>query len=337
MLFRSRAADVDRVRQLRLDRLRQMRDVPGAVAERVYLRQIYGAHPYGHLPIGDEVGLGGSSIDDVHRCYAATFSPARTALVVVGAFSHDELFRIVEDTFGDWQVPAGTANGGTRAESVAVHTPRAPRPVIVPRPGAAQSELRIGQIAARRGTPDYMPLVVMNAILGGQFVSRINLKLREEKAFTYGARTGFDWRRGMSPLGMQTSVHTAATAEAVADTLAEFSDIRGTRPPTEAEMISAKAALTAGFPRNFESAGQVARSVAQLALYGLPDSYFETFVPRIRAVTADDVTRVAQEYVHPEKMTVVVVGDRDAVESPLGALGLGDPIVLSSTGDPASL
>jgi predicted Zn-dependent peptidase len=89
-----------------------------------------------------------------------------------------------------------------------------------------QSELRIGHLAARRDTPDYAPLLVMNALLGGQFVSRINLKLREEKAFTYGARTGFDWRRGLGPFSMQASVHTAATAEAIADSLKEFADIR---------------------------------------------------------------------------------------------------------------
>lgn len=330
-----RDTDFERVRQLRLDRLRQLRDVPGAVAERVYLRQLYGAHPYGHLAVGDEPGLRASSLDDVRRCYAATFLPARTQLIVVGAFSHDRLFRIVEDAFGGWYASTAVVPGGPAAEAEAPPSGRGPRLVLVPRPGAAQSELRIGQLTTRRMTPDYMPLVVMNAILGGQFVSRINLKLREEKAFTYGARTGFDWRRGVSPLGMQASVHTAATAEAVSDTLTEFADLRGSRPPSEAEMTSAKAALTAGFPRNFESAGQVARSLAQLALYGLPDTYFEEFVPRIRAVTADDVTRVAQAHIDPGAMTVVVVGDRDAVERPLGGLGVGDPVVLSPAGEPS--
>ena len=175
----------------------------------------------------------------------------------------------------------------------------------------------------------------MNAILGGQFVSRINLKLREEKAFTYGVRTGFDWRRGLGPFSVQTSVHTAATAESIADTLEEISGLRGTRPATAQEMSLAQASLTRGYPRNFETAHQVARSVAQLVLYGLPDSYFETFVSRVSAVTGADVTRVAHRYIDPDRVTraiALVVGDRNATESSLAGLGLGELQVLPPTG-----
>jgi predicted Zn-dependent peptidase len=203
---------------------------------------------------------------------------------------------------------------------------------LIPREGAAQSELRIGHLSARRDTPDYAPLLVMNAVLGGQFVSRINLKLREEKAFTYGVRTGFDWRRGLGPFSMQSSVHTAATAEAIRDSLKEIADIRGERPSTVEELSLAKASLTLGYPRNFETAQQVARSVAQLALFDLPDSYFEDFVPRVNAVTVDDVTRVAQEYLDPSRTITLVVGDRKAVEGSLDALGLGELHVLPAAG-----
>jgi predicted Zn-dependent peptidase len=130
---------------------------------------------------------------------------------------------------------------------------------IVPRDRAAQSELRIGHLATGRNTPDYPALLVMNALLGGQFVSRVNLKLREEKGFTYGARTGFDWRRGATPFVLQASVHTAATADAIRDSLGELQGIRGARPPTGAELMLAKASLTRGYPRNFETAQQVAK------------------------------------------------------------------------------
>jgi predicted Zn-dependent peptidase len=183
-------------------------------------------------------------------------------------------------------------------------------------------------LSARRNTPDYSALLVMNAVLGGQFVSRINLKLREEKGYTYGARTGFDWHRGLAPFSMQASVHTAATAEAIRDSLNEFDAIRGTRPATENELSLAKASLTRGYPRNFETAQQVARGVAQLALYDLPDTYFEQFVPRTNAVTADDVTRVATQYLHPGKITTLVVGDHAQIEDSLRALDLGPPQLL---------
>ena len=188
----------------------------------------------------------------------------------------------------------------------------------------------MGHLSARRDTPDYSALLVMNAVLGGQFVSRINLKLREEKGYTYGARTGFDWRRGKSPFAMQASVHTAATAEAIRDALTELEAIRGVRPPTDGEMSLAKASLTRGYPRNFETAQQVARSVAHLALYGLPDSYFEQFITRVNAVTSADVTRVATQYLDPSRITTLVVGDHGTIADSMDALGLGAPVVLSA-------
>jgi predicted Zn-dependent peptidase len=202
------------------------------------------------------------------------------------------------------------------------------RLAIVPREAAAQSELRIGHLATRRTTPDYHALLVMNAALGGQFVSRVNLKLREEKGYTYGARTGFDWRRGVAPFALQVSVHTASTADAIRDGLAEIEAIRGPRPLTDDELTLAKASLTKGYARNFETAQQVTRSVAQLALYGLPDTYFAEFVPTVTAVMGSDVTRVAAQYLDPAKLTTLIVGDHSAIADSLPSLGLGDAQVL---------
>ena len=327
-----RAADFERVRQLRLDRLRQLKDLPPAVAERAFLQLLYPSHPYGHLAIGSDAALRELTREDVIRFHRATFVPWRATLVVAGALSHDELLTIAEDGFEKWEgeeagrdVPAGapdvTAGPASRGHLA-----------IVPREGAAQSELRIGHLSARRDTPDYAQLLVMNAILGGQFVSRINLKLREEKAFTYGVRTGFDWRRGLGPFSVQTSVHTAATAESIADTLQEISALRSERPATAQEMSLAQASLTRGYPRAFETVQQVARSVAQLALFDLPDSYFEEFVPKVNAVTADEVTRVARSYLDPSRAIALIVGDRQATEESLTALGLGELQVLPPTG-----
>ena len=153
----------------------------------------------------------------------------------------------------------------------------------------------------------------MNAVAGGQFVSRINLKLREEKGYTYGARTGFDWHKGMAPFVMHASVHTAATAEAVRDTLHELDALRGPRPVTPAELDLAKASLTRGYPQNFQTVPQVARAIGQLALYGLPDDYFSNFGPNIHSVTVDDVTRAAQAHLDPGSLTLLVVGDEKIV------------------------
>lgn len=324
-----RPTDFDRVRQLRLDRLRQLRDLPPALAERAFLQLLYGDHPYGHLAIGSESALRALDLDELAAFHAAICRPARATLVAVGAMSHDELLRIAVAGFGEWtSAPAAThpdaVNGGA--------TPPLPRLALIARERAPQSELRIGHLSAERTTPDYHALLVANAVLGGQFVSRINLKLREEKGFTYGARTGFDWRRGASPFALQASVHTAATAEAVADSLHELDAIRGARPPSDTELALAKASLTRGYPRNFETAQQVARAVGQLALYGLPDAYFEEFVPRVAAIGVDEVTRAAARHIDAGRATTLVVGDYQAIAQSLPALGLGDPHLLPNEG-----
>jgi predicted Zn-dependent peptidase len=322
-----RESDFARVRQLRLDRLKQLKDLPNAVAERAFLRLMYAQHPYGHLPIGSDAALRAISLDEVSAMHAETFRPSSATLVVTGALSHDELLRAAA-VFGEWKDATASRTTTPAASAIAPSEVAPPRLAVVPRESAAQSEIRIGHLSARRKTPDYPALLVMNALLGGQFVSRVNLKLREEKGYTYGARTGFDWRRGLSPFVLQASVHTASTANAVADAIAEIDGIRGSRPPTDEELALAKASLTRGYPRNFETAQQVARSVAQLALYDLPDTYFAEFVPKANAVSKDDVTRAAARYLDPSRLSTLIVGDHSAIADTLLTLGLGPPSVL---------
>ena len=321
--------DFTRVRQLRLDRLKQIKDLAPAVAERGFLRLLYGRHPYGHVPLGTAAALQALTVDEAGVLHRTTFRPSEATLVVGGPYSHAELLRVGEDAFGGWAGERGDRTG-IRAADTAPAAPSSPTLAVLPREGAAQSELRIGHLSARRNIPDYPALLVMNAVLGGQFVSRVNLKLREEKGYTYGARTGFDWRRGISPFVLQTSVHTAATAEAVRDSIREIEGIRGERPVTDRELTLAKASLTRGYPRNFETVQQVARSVAQLALYDLPDTYFAEFVPKVNAVSAADVARVATQYLDPAKLTTLVVGDHSAIAESLGALGYGSIAVVAA-------
>jgi zinc protease len=318
-----RETDADRVRQLRLDRLRQLKDHPPAVAEREFLRLLYGTHPYGHLSIGSEDSLRTLTIDDIRHAHARTVRPATSVLVVVGAMRTETLRDCADRAFGAWDGAVSLGPAAATAASDAPASTSAARVTIVPRPGAAQSELRIGHLSrARRDSPDYPALIVLNAALGGQFVSRVNMKLREEKAYTYGARTSFDWRRRGSLFALQASVHSGSTADAIADSLGELEGVRGARPLSSRELELAKASLTRGYPRNFETAQQVARSVAQLAAFGLPDDYFERFTPRAQAVTEADVARVATEYLHPGELTTLVVGDAEAIADSIRALGL---------------
>jgi predicted Zn-dependent peptidase len=183
-----------------------------------------------------------------------------------------------------------------------------------------------------RDTPDYYALVAANAVLGGQFVSRINLNLREDKGFTYGAFTAFEFRRQPGPFALHCSVQTAATGRAIEESLSEIAAIRGPRPATPQELALGVAGLTRGYARNFETPEQIARAIAQLALYDLPDTYFTEFVPRVERVTVDDVTSAVARHLDPERLTTLVVGDLDRIAGELTQLGLGDPVVLSPDG-----
>lgn len=320
--------DFARVRALRLDRLRQFRDHPGAVAERAFARLLYEDHPYGHLSAGTEAALEQMTADDVRRFHRTGYQPAGATLVVAGAAAVEELDGVCAEVFGGWS----SSGPGVDLGAARMMPPLVPghRLAIVPRPGAAQSELRLGHLCASRDTPDYHALLVLNTILGGQFVSRINLNLREDKGYTYGARTGIDLRRGLGPFVLQMSVQTEVTAAAITESLREIEDVRGPRPVTADERDLALASLTLGYPRGFETAQQVARSVAQLALHGLPDSYFEDFVPSVSRVSVDDVMRVAQRYLDPSRLVTLIVGDHDAVAPSLGSLQLGEPVVLGA-------
>ena len=338
--------DVRRVRALRLSRLMQLRDVPAAVAERVFTARLYGDfHPYGHTAMGTEASLTTMSVDEMRWFHEERYRTCSPVLVVAGDASHDELIDIVGETWG----PAGkwggaesggyTTNGGSHAPGQ-VHAKDWPpipdtttRIALVDRPGAAQSELRIGRVAAARLTPDYHTLGVLNTALGGAFVSRINLNLREERGVTYGARSSFDFRRKPGPFVVQASVQTDATAVSVSEVLREIEEMREHRPIAADELTRAQAALVRGFPRAFETAEQIARAIAQLALYELPDDYFERFVPRVKAVTAEAVTDAARRYLPNHDMHVVVVGDRQRIGESLATLGLGQPAEVSASQD----
>jgi zinc protease len=317
-----REHDVARVRQLRLHRLTQLRDVPGAIADRAFLSLIYGAHPYGHSPIGTEQSLASMTVEDVQTFHARAIRPSVATLIAVGDCDHETIRRLAADAFGGWD------NGAVDDELDDVVLPQPVPLSIVPRPAAPQSELRIGHVAAPRNTPDYHALVTANMVLGGQFTSRINLNLREDKGFTYGARTAFEFRRRPGPFVLSVGVQTSATAESIAESIGEISAMISTRPITVDELRLAAAALTRGYARNFETADQIARGATQLALYDLPDSYFVDFVPTVERLTTEEVTSAMARHLDASRLTTVIVGDYDAVGADLSSLGLGDPIVL---------
>lgn len=322
--------DFNRIRNLRLERLKQMKDHAAALAERVYARVLYGSHPYGHLSLGSEAALTAMTLDGVRDLHAALFAPAGSTLVVVGDRPEEELLDVAAKMFDPWR--AARSSAPVDRDAALRPPPEMPAVTlgVVSRPGAAQSELRIGHVCAPRSTPDYPALLILNTVLGGDFVSRLNLNLREAKGYTYGVRTGFNLRRGIGPFVVQTSVGTEVTGPAIQEALAEILAIAGSRPPTSEEVALAFASLSKGYPRGFETAGQVARSVAQLALHNLPDTYFEEYVPQLSRITAEDVGAAARRYLVPAKMTTLIVGDLDKIHGSLPGLGLGPHQLLTA-------
>jgi zinc protease len=324
MLVRPRfeQREFDRVRDLRLNRLLQLKDMPPALADRAFAQLLYRGHPYGHLPIGSEGALRSLMIRDITSFHRRACIPSRTTLIAVGDASHDTLQNAVRRAFDAWQADETepVADPETFAPAPAPPT----RLALVHRQGAAQSELRIGHVALPRRTADYHAALVANMILGGQFVSRINMNLREEKGYTYGARTAFEFRRAPGPFVLHASVQSDATADALKESLSEIRAIRGGRPITRQELEVGRASLTRGYPRNFETADQIARAAAQLALYDLPDDYFTTFVPKVLALTEEAVTAVAAKHIDPDRLLAVIVGDRDKLAPSLRALDLGE-------------
>jgi predicted Zn-dependent peptidase len=321
--------EFDRVRDLRLNRLLQMKDMPQSLADRAFTELLFRNHPYGHLPIGSEGSLRGLMIRDISAFHRRAYHPSRTTVIAVGDAPPDVLTAAAARAFDSWKVDAGEPIADP--DTFPSPAPPASRIALVHRGGAAQSELRIGHVALPRRSPDYHGALVANMILGGQFVSRINMNLREDKGYTYGARTVFEFRRAAGPFVLHASVQADATADALREAIGEIRAIRGERPVTRQELELGRASLTRGYPRSFETADQVARAAAQLALYELPDDYFTTFVPRMLALTEDEVTAIAAKHLDPARLLTVIVGDRDKVLPSLKALELGDVADVSVT------
>ena len=311
------ADDFRRVRDLRQSRLRQLSQSASASADRTFIQAVFGPHPYGHGTLGTISALEGLTLEEVRAHWERTFAPAAATLVVVGDVAADAAFARAEAALGGWTNPSDPLP--RLADVPAPHA--APEILVVDRPGASQSELRLGHLGPSRSVAEYHAIAALNAIVGGQFTSRINRNLRETRGITYGASTSFDMRRMGGSFCCLTGVQSSATAVAVSEILSELSAAREVGAITAGELARARAGLTRGYVRQFESNAQVARAAVILVTYELPDDTFDRFVPGIDALTADDVTAAARKYLHPDEAVVVIVGDEAKCRAELEATG----------------
>jgi predicted Zn-dependent peptidase len=317
-------SEVERLRDERLTDLLQAKADPRRRADEAYVSTIYaGSSPY-HRPAGGTADtVARLTAADLRSVQARSVTPSRSALVVAGDVDPDHVLAIVERLFGEWTgADAGFdgSDGSSPIDDAAAIDER--RVVVVHRPGAVQTEIRIGHPGLARRTDDFYPVTVMSAILGGLFNSRLNMNLREEKGYTYGASAGFDLRRGRGPFTARAAVNTEATITSLREFLLELDRIREA-PVTEAELRAARDYLVGVFPLRFETPGPVAGSLAGLFVHSLPDDELAHYRARIEAVTADDVLRVAREHIRPERAAIVLVGDHDQFGGALEAEDLG--------------
>ncbi|MEO6333581.1 MAG: pitrilysin family protein [Pyrinomonadaceae bacterium] len=322
------ATELESQRARSLIGLRQQRANANAVSNIVYNKVLYGEHPYGRDT--NEASLKAVTRDDIVKFYEATFRPNNGVLIVVGDFDKGALKGKLENAFGGWK--SGTvANRDLPTAKGFAKTGI----YIVDRPNSAQSVVSIGQVGIDRSNPDYFPVVVMNSILGGGITSRISMNLREDKGYTYGANSGFVYRRGPGPFRAGGDIQTAVTKEAIVEFMKELNGIRGGVPITDKELDYNKQSLIRRYPGGFETVGAISSQLANLVVYGLPDSYFNDYISKVSAVTLNDVNRVAKQYLDPSKMAIVIVGDRKTIEP--GLKGLGYPITfLDADGKPVS-
>ena len=322
--------EVDRLRDERLTDLIQAKADPRRRADEAYVSSIYAAASPYHRPAGGTAETVGTlTAAELRTIHGRAYAPSRAALVVAGEIDPDDVVAAAERLFGDWRA-AGAApapiDDTSGVSGRVVH--------VVHRPGAVQTEIRVGHPGLARRHPDFHAVSVMSAILGGLFNSRLNMNLREEKGYTYGASAGFDLRRARGPFTARAAVNTEATVPALHEFLVELERIRQD-PVTDPELRAARDFLVGVFPLRFETPGPVAGSLAGLFVHELPEDELTHYREAIEAVTADDVLRVAREHIHPDRAAIVLVGDHDAFGAALEGEALG-PIDVTRDPEPVA-
>jgi zinc protease len=325
--FRTR--EVERLKAERLAELMQLRAEPRGLADELFASFLYNpASRYARSEGGDETSIGAIERDHILGFHEARYLPGSVTVIVVGDIEFDKAEALVRAAFGDWK-------GGTPARVTADDVPtRRERAVhLIAKTDAPQSELRIGHVGIPRNHPDFFQTNVMNAVLGGLFNSRINLNLREAHGYTYGAFSGFEWRRQAGPFAVHTAVKSDITDAAAREVLLEIDRIRA-EPVTAEELSLATSYLDGVFPIRFESTSSIAAALAVLVIHALPEDYYDRYRERVRALTSDQLLEAAKRHLHPESLQMVVVGDPATVRAPLEAMNFGPLTMYDSHGRP---
>ena len=324
------APEIERQRASRLAQLVQQRENPSQLANAVMFSVLYGPqHPYGYTDLGTEAAVKAFTRDDLTNFWKQNFVPNNAALAVAGDISMTELQSLAGKVFGAWQrgAPATPAIGAPMTTQAKV--------IIVDKPGSPQTQLRVAAIGAARSSPDFRPMQVMNMALGGLFSSRINMNLREEHGYTYGAQSQFVFRRSAGPFVMLSGVRTDVTAPAVGEVLKEIKGMAA-EPMAAPELNMAKTSMVNSLPAAFETDADIAATMQNIYVYDLPQDYYVHYAEQVNAVTSDQALAMAKKYLDPGRLVVIAVGDRARIEPELRKLNLGTVEVRTGDGQAAT-
>lgn len=324
--------DFQRQQKQLLARIQQEKVSPFPMALRVLPVLMYGTgHAYGtqFTGSGTESSVAKITRDDLVKFHRAWFKPNNAVLVVVGAASMDEIRPKLEKLFGPWQ------KGEVQKKNIgSVPLPPKPRVYIVDKPGALQSIILAGEVAPPKSDPGNIAMETMNTVLGGVFSSRLNMNLREDKHWAYGAGSVIIGAEAQRPFIAYAPVQTDKTKESMVEVAKELRWITTDHPATAAELGQAKDVETLTLPGSWETTGAVGRSISELIRYNLPDDYFTLYPSRVRALSVGDLTDAAKRVVHPESLTWVIVGDRAKIEAGIKELNYGELKYLDTDGNP---
>ena len=319
---------IERYRARRLVTLTQAKDRTASIAARVFPKVLYtDAHPYGRSI--SEQSVHAITRDDIVSFAKTYFTPGHAIISVVGDVEPNAVRQMVERVLTPW-----TSGGSMPSfDYPTTAAPKATTIYLVDKPGAAQSSFAIGLPGPARNTSDYFALEVLNTMLGGMFQSRLNANIREQKGYSYGVGSGFSYGKGPGPFEAGGDIVTAKTDSALIEFMKELKGIRGARPITDDELKTAEDNLVQGLPQSFSSVRAVNGSISDIFIENLPQDYYQHYAQNVRAVTKDDVTRVANKYIDVDHLAIVIVGDRKTIEQPLKNTGIAPVVVLDVNGD----
>jgi zinc protease len=324
-----RAREVERLKAERLAELLQLRTEPRGLADELFSRFLYTpGSRYARPDGGDDKSVDAIEREHIVSFYESRYQPGAVTVIVAGDITTEHAEELTRAALGDWK-------GGTPPRVTAADTPaRLDRAIhLISKSDAPQSELRVGHVGIPRNHPDFFPVNVMNAVLGGLFNSRINLNLREAHGYTYGAFSGFEWRRQSGPFVVHTAVKSDVTAAAAKEILSEIDHIRA--EPVKAEELSLATSYLEGvFPIRFETTAAIAAALSVLVIHGLPEDYYDRYRERVRALTVEQILNAAQQYLKPEWLQMVVVGDPASVRSMLEEMQFGPMMLYDVQGNP---